>query len=95
MFGKFGLAADQRWGTVLQRVKNGSNDPLGAIEGETPIVRGGSALNTPGHCRSAYRSYVYSKNAYPFLGLRLALVPVRNHSSTEKETPDHESAVAP
>ena len=37
--------------------------------------RGGSILNTPKHCRCAYRSYVYSKNQYEFLGLRLALVP--------------------
>ncbi len=50
-------------------------DPVGPPAGEKPIVRGGSVLNTPEHCRSAYRSYVYRKNAYEFLGIRLALVP--------------------
>ncbi len=31
MFAKFNLADDQRWGTVLQRIRSGSADPLGAV----------------------------------------------------------------
>ena len=52
-----------------------TNDPIADGDGEQLVVRGGSILNTPDHCRCAYRSYVYSKNQYEFLGLRLALVP--------------------
>ena len=69
-----------------------TDDPLAAFDSDKRVVRGGSALNTPAHCRSAYRSYVYSKNEYPFLGLRLALVPVRQndpelHQSLDEISP--------
>ncbi len=51
-----------------------TDDPVAREAGEKLVVRGGSVLNTAEHCRSAYRSYVYRKNRYEFLGLRLALV---------------------
>jgi formylglycine-generating enzyme required for sulfatase activity len=53
------------------------DDPVAPREGEFPILRGGSTLNMPEHCRSAYRSYVFTQNQYDFLGLRLALVAIR------------------
>ncbi len=59
------------------------DDPMAVRKGDTPIVRGGGVLNTAAHCRSAYRSYVFRKNEYPFLGLRLALVPIRAAASLE------------
>ncbi|UCE59903.1 MAG: SUMF1/EgtB/PvdO family nonheme iron enzyme [Phycisphaerales bacterium] len=68
-----------------------TEDPVSSVEGQTPVVRGGSVLNTAEHCRSAYRSYVYDKNEYPFLGLRLALVPLREDTAppqSEKQTED-------
>ncbi|MGB2985575.1 MAG: SUMF1/EgtB/PvdO family nonheme iron enzyme [Phycisphaerae bacterium] len=61
------------------------DDPMSAREGDNPIVRGGSILNMAVHCRSAYRSYVYRKNEYPFLGLRLALVPIRDVASSKTQ----------
>jgi formylglycine-generating enzyme required for sulfatase activity len=61
-----------------------TEDPLCKQDGETPVVRGGSVLNTPEHCRSAYRSYVYRKNEYPFLGLRLAMVLDRQAAPPEE-----------
>ena len=53
-----------------------TDDPVNAGPGERRVVRGGSVFNTREHCRAAYRSYMYRKNQYEFLGLRLALVPV-------------------
>lgn len=53
-----------------------TNDPCNTAAGDTLVVRGGSVFNTAAHCRSAYRSYLYRKNQYEFLGLRLALVPI-------------------
>lgn len=53
-----------------------TDDPWREGEGERRVVRGGSVFNTPEHCRAAYRSFVYTKNRYEFLGLRLALVPL-------------------
>jgi len=50
--------------------------PLCTSESETLVVRGGSVLNLAEHCRSAYRSHIYNKNKYPFVGLRPALVPL-------------------
>jgi formylglycine-generating enzyme required for sulfatase activity len=52
-----------------------TDDPRCAGDGERLVVRGGSVLNTPEHCRSAYRSYIYRRNEYEFVGVRLALVP--------------------
>lgn len=54
-----------------------TDDPVHNGPGERPVVRGGSILNTAQHCRSAYRSYVYAKNRYDFLGIRLVLVQDR------------------
>jgi formylglycine-generating enzyme required for sulfatase activity len=51
------------------------DSPRADGDGERLVVRGGSVLNTPEHCRAAYRSYIYRKNHYEFVGLRLALVP--------------------
>jgi formylglycine-generating enzyme required for sulfatase activity/serine/threonine protein kinase len=51
-----------------------TDDPVNASPGERRVVRGGSVFNTREHCRTAYRSYVYRKNQYEFLGLRVALV---------------------
>ncbi len=48
------------------------------------VVRGGNIFNTPRHCRAAYRSYVFRKNEYPFIGLRLALAPIRKHGAGEQ-----------
>ncbi len=70
-------------------------NPVLAREGNTPIVRGGSVLNLPQHCRAAYRSYVYSKNRYPFLGLRLALVPVGDASPAVERDAGGEEGVSP
>ncbi len=50
-------------------------DPVCDTNADQRVVRGGSVLNTPRHTRSAYRSYIYRKNHYDFVGLRLALVP--------------------
>ncbi len=70
-------------------------NPMAAREGDTPVVRGGSVLNIPKHCRSAYRSYAYRKNDYPFLGLRLALVPVRDPDATAATRPAAEKPANP
>jgi len=51
------------------------DDPLSIGPGDRSVVRGGSVFNTPEHCRTAYRSFVFARNQYEFLGLRLALVP--------------------
>jgi formylglycine-generating enzyme required for sulfatase activity len=58
-----------------------TTDPIATAGGERHVVRGGSVLNTAEHCRSAYRSYVFQKNKYGFLGLRLALAPLRNDTA--------------
>jgi len=63
------------------------DDPVCTGDNEQPVVRGGSVLNVAEHCRTAYRSYVYRKNRYEFLGLRVALAPPRSESSpTSAET---------
>ena len=54
-------------------------DPVGPGS-SSRMRRGGSFLAEARYCRSAYRSYVYRRNKYPFLGLRLALVPIRDES---------------
>jgi formylglycine-generating enzyme required for sulfatase activity len=64
-----------------------TDDPLCSNDGEIPVVRGGSVLNTPEHCRSAYRSYVYDKNEYPFLGVRPAMVLVSAEASPGQPEP--------
>lgn len=53
-----------------------TTNPAGPRVGERPLVRGGSIMNTAAHCRSAYRSFIYEKNAYEFVGFRVALIPV-------------------
>ena len=64
--------------------------PVCVGETETLVARGGSFLNMAEHCRAAYRSYVYQKNQYPFLGLRLALVPLPDEvqAATEDAVPE-------
>jgi formylglycine-generating enzyme required for sulfatase activity len=52
-----------------------TEDPIASAQGNHPVIRGGGILNLPEHCRSAYRSYFYSKNKYQFVGVRLALAP--------------------
>ena len=70
-------------------------DPVSTRDGDSPIVRGGNVLNTAKHCRAAYRSYIYAKNNYPFVGLRLALAPVRDASSTTVQDPVGKAAAKP
>ncbi len=65
-------------------LKSPVDDPICTREGSNMVVRGGNVLNTPQHCRAAYRSYVYRKNEYPFIGLRLALVPIRKQGAGER-----------
>ncbi|MBN2562708.1 MAG: SUMF1/EgtB/PvdO family nonheme iron enzyme [Phycisphaerae bacterium] len=72
-----------------------TEEPFCRLEGETPVVRGGSVLNTPEQCRSAYRSYVYSKNEYPFIGLRLVMARIRDGSSRVRQAPAGEPGSAP
>lgn len=49
-------------------------NPVGPMEGDFPILRGGSALNTAEHCRAAYRSNIFHENEYGFVGVRVVLV---------------------
>lgn len=64
-----------------------TDDPCLAGEGERRVVRGGSVFNTPEHCRAAYRSFVYAKNKYEFLGLRVALVPTESAIVSDRHPP--------
>jgi formylglycine-generating enzyme required for sulfatase activity len=52
-----------------------TEDPVAYVDGLKPVLRGGGILNLPEHCRSAYRSYIYRRNQYQFVGVRLALIP--------------------
>ncbi len=72
-----------------------TDDPIAEAEGETPVVRGGGILNTAAHCRAAYRSYVYRKNEYPFLGLRLALTPTRKTTPSKASDTLNEESNSP
>ncbi|MCZ7647796.1 MAG: SUMF1/EgtB/PvdO family nonheme iron enzyme [Planctomycetota bacterium] len=49
--------------------------PLNQSDSKFRVVRGGSWVNLPQHCRSAYRSYAYPDNRYDHLGVRVALAP--------------------
>ena len=69
--------------------------PVCVAETETLVVRGGSVLNLAEHCRAAYRSYVYEKNQYPFLGIRLALVPLPDEPSAVPVDPGLEVVPQP
>ncbi|GMV79607.1 MAG: hypothetical protein AMXMBFR7_07910 [Planctomycetota bacterium] len=49
--------------------------PMNVDNEKFKVVRGGSWVNLPQHCRSAYRSYAHPDNRYDHLGLRVALAP--------------------
>jgi len=47
-------------------------------QGDDPqrvVIRGGSWINLPKHCRAAYRSWTRRDRAYAFLGFRVVCVP--------------------
>lgn len=46
-------------------------DPIGPASGKGHIMRGGSWIHLPGQCRSAFRLWGYSGQAYYFCGFRL------------------------
>ena len=71
------------------------DDPVAPAADDTPVVRGGSVMNTPMHCRTAYRSYIYRKNEYPFVGLRLVLAPIRESVATTQPGTDEQTAENP
>jgi formylglycine-generating enzyme required for sulfatase activity/serine/threonine protein kinase len=52
-------------------------NPTGAPIGSYRVLRGGSWLNVAGYCAAAYRYWGTPTDAYNYLGLRLARVPVR------------------
>lgn len=70
------LCADEH--VVGYYLESPVEQPFSQPADERPVVRGGSILNTPEHCRAAYRSYAYRRNRYEFVGVRLALVPVHS-----------------
>jgi formylglycine-generating enzyme required for sulfatase activity len=51
------------------------SDPQGVASGSNRVFRGGSWLNSAGHCRSAYRGRDDPSIRYYVLGFRLALSP--------------------
>ena len=51
-------------------------DPTGPTAGHERIVRGGSWHSPAAYCRSAYRAWSIPDGRMPFIGFRLALVPV-------------------
>ncbi|MCP4114726.1 MAG: SUMF1/EgtB/PvdO family nonheme iron enzyme [Desulfobacteraceae bacterium] len=50
-------------------------DPIGPGEGPSRVVRGGSWVDTPDSCRSAYRNYSYPCSTCFVFGLRLTYSP--------------------
>jgi formylglycine-generating enzyme required for sulfatase activity len=50
-------------------------DPLVEESGRGRVVRGGSWLHDPGHCRSAYRGLGHPSDRYRLYGFRLVLSP--------------------
>lgn len=63
-----------------------TEDPAAYVDGLKPVLRGGGILNLPEHCRSAYRSYIYRRNQYQFVGVRLALIPADTPVLTSRAT---------
>ncbi|MBQ9873723.1 MAG: formylglycine-generating enzyme family protein [Thermoguttaceae bacterium] len=54
--------------------KGDATDPTGATSGTRRVLRGGSWNDAAGSCRSAYRGSDAGVRAYPYNGVRLALV---------------------
>ncbi len=49
-----------------------------ATEGEdrvSRLLRGGSWLSLPGHCRSAFRDLIHPDDAYYYVGFRVVCLP--------------------
>jgi len=51
-------------------------DPTGPAEGSDHILRGGSWHSAAAYCRASYRSWNTAEGRMPFIGFRLALVPL-------------------
>jgi formylglycine-generating enzyme required for sulfatase activity len=50
-------------------------DPGSPEKGKDRVIRGGSWLNNPGYCRSAFRGYLCPTGRYYFMGFRPVAVP--------------------
>ena len=53
------------------------SDPTGPENGDSRIIRGGHFGNVANRCRVTSREYTYPKKASGYVGLRLALVPIK------------------
>ena len=58
--------------------RQGGTDPMGPVEGETRIFRGGAWKSPDWRCRSAMGSGFIPSNREHYVGFRLALAPTRD-----------------
>ncbi|MBP5627274.1 SUMF1/EgtB/PvdO family nonheme iron enzyme [bacterium] len=63
------------WGDPGSYTSDPVTDPVGAAEGTSRHMRGGSQANPAGECRSAYRAGNGPNDRYEFVGFRVVLVP--------------------
>ncbi|MBO7448129.1 formylglycine-generating enzyme family protein, partial [bacterium] len=78
------------WGDPGSYTSDPVTDPVGAAEGTSRHMRGGSQANPAGECRSAFRAGNGPNDRYEFVGFRVALTV----SDDDDDDPDDGPAFA-